>query len=266
MIRGLLVLDENLASSIALRYAGQLSAYMPIQFKAAHVEDPSNSKRTVGTGWVQRTWEKGIEDAGIQTVQRLIKTEKVGCQFLGAPQVFIGNRDDELLEALSQGNYDLFVEGNLNTSNVNDFYNLINAKLYSKSKRLMLIVKNLVNPGKIVLICGDGVDPDILVPQFVKFIKETSFISIDLLFYKFQESDSPVLLAKTEGGSAFSKIEEMLQENDIKIHDNKVVCGTPEQTANLFRGYGLAFTTFPTRKSVRLELLANIPTPIILCR
>lgn len=265
MIKALLTLDENLASSIALRYAGQLTDYMPIKFKAAHVEEPDSSKKLAGTGWVQRTWEKGIEDAGRLTVQRLIKTEKASCEFIGTPQIFIGDRDDELLEALSQGGYDLFIEGNLNTSNVNDFHKLITSKLYSKSKRPMLIVKNLVNPGKAVLVCGEGVDPHVLVTEFLKLAKDATF-TIDLLFYKFQENEAPVFLDRSEGGNALTETEVMLTKNGFQVQKSKVVCGTPEQTADIFREYGLAFTTFPTRKSVRLELLANIPTPVILCR
>jgi len=265
MIKGLIVLDENLASSIALRYAGLLSEYMPIQFKAAHVEDPATKRQSAGTGWVQRTWEKGIEEAGMQTVQRLIKTEKAGCEFMGAPRILIGDHDDELLDTLWQGGYELFLEGNLNTSNVSDFYSLITSKLYSKSPSPMLVVKNLVSPAKTVLICGEGVDPGILVPQFLKIANGATF-AVDIVCYKFQENDAPVLVDNSEGGAALTRVAEMLAENGVQVQKCRVICGTPEQTADLFREYGLAVTTFPTRKSMRLELLAHIPTPVVLCR
>jgi len=265
MIKGLLVLDENLASSIALRYASRLADYMPIKFKAAHVENPNNNHQKAGVGWIQRIWEQGIEDAGVQTVQRLIKTEKVGCEFIGAPKILIGDHNKKLLEALWEDNFQLFIEGNLNTSNIDDFYKLITTRLYSKSPNPMLIVKNLVNPGKVVLICGEGVKPHVLGTQFMKIARDASF-SIDILFYKYEGNEKPVFLDNSEGGSGLVKVEEMLTEKGFKIQQSRVVCGGPEQTADLFRNYGLAFTTFPTRKSARLELLANIPIPITLCR
>lgn len=265
MITGLLVLDENLASSIALRYASQLAEYMPITFKAAHVEDPNTKSQSAGTGWVQRAWEEGVEDAGRQTVRRLINTEKVNCKFLGSPKIVIGDRDDELLGALGEGSYDLFIEGNLNTSNVDDFYTLITSKLYRESTTPMLIVKNLVSPGNAVLICGDEVDPQAIVPKFLTIAKDATF-TVDILFYKFQENEAPLLLDGSEGGNALAQTEALLSAGGFKVRESRVVCGTPEQSADLLRDYGMAFTSFPTRRGVRLELLAHMPTPVVLCR
>ena len=265
MIKALLNIDENLASSIALRYAGQLADILPLKVQATHVEEPDSKQKSAGTGWVQRTWERGIEEAGMQTALRLIKTENPSCDFIGTPKIFIGSRDDELLEELRRGGYDLFMEGNVNTSNVNDFYRLITSSLYSKAPCPMLIVKNLVTPKKGVLLIGDGVDPDKLVAQFIK-IGKTVKLDFDLIHYKFQEKDKLEFLDKSEGGSNLAQTESLLNENDCKVQTSKVICGTPEQAADLFREYGLAFTTFPTRKSPRMELLAHIPTPLILCK
>jgi len=265
MIKGLLVLDENLASSIALRYACRLADYMPIKFKAAHVENPDTDHQSAGIGWIKRIWEQGIEDAGTQTVRRLIQTEKVDCEFIGAPKILIGDHNKELLNALWGDRYQLFIEGNLNTSNIDDFFNLINSELYSKSPSPMLIVKNLVNPGKVVLICGEGVQTNVLGAHFLKIAKDASF-TIDILFYKYEADREPLFLDKREGGSALTKIEEMLTGNGLQVEQSRVVSGSPELTADLLRDYGLAITTFPSHKSARLELLANIPIPVILCR
>jgi len=265
MIKGLLVLDENLASSIALRYACQLTDYMPIKFKAAHVESPDTDHQSAGIGWIKRVWEQGLEDAGRQTVRRLIQTEKVDCEFIGGPKILIGDHNTELLNTLWGGRYQLLIEGNLNTSNIDTFYNLITSELYSTSPCPMLVVKNLVSPEKAVLVCGEGVNPHTLGSQFVKIAKESSFI-IDILFYKYEDNGEPVYLDNSEGGSALVTLEEMLTQNGFQIQQSRVVCGSPEQTADLLRAYGLAISTFPSRKSARLELLANIPIPILLCR
>lgn len=265
MIKGLLNIDENLASSIALRYAGQLTDILSMQIQATHVEEPDAKQRSAGTGWVQRTWERGIEEAGMQTVLRLIKTENPNCNFIANPKIFVGDRDDEILEELRKGRYELFVEGNVNTSNVNDFYRLITSPLYSKSPCPMLVVKNLVVPKKGVILVGDGVDPQKLIAQFIKIAK-TAKVDFDLVHYKFQENNELVFLDKREGGSYLADTESLLKENGFSVQSSKVICGTPEQAADSFREYGLAITTFPTRRSPRMEMLAHIPTPLILCR
>ncbi|MBW1637454.1 MAG: hypothetical protein JRC87_07985 [Deltaproteobacteria bacterium] len=265
MIKGLLVLDENLASSIALRYACRLADYLPIKFKAAHVEDPDADRQSAGVGWIKRIWEEGIEDAGRQTVRRLIQTEKVDCEFMGDPKILIGDHNQELLNTLWRDSYQLFIEGNLNTSNIDDFYNLITSELYKNSPTPMLIVKNLVTPDKAVLVCGEGVRLDVLGSQFLKIAKDASF-TVDILFYKHEDNGELQYLDNSEGGSALKKFEKMLSENGFQIGQSRVISGSPAQTADLLRDYGLAITTFPARKSARLELLANIPIPVMLCQ
>lgn len=260
----LLNIDENLASSIALRYIGQLAEILPLQVQVIHVEEPDPKQKIAGTGWVQKTWEKGIEEAGMQTVLRLIKTENPSCDFPYRPKIFVGNKEDNILDELRTG-YDLFLEGNLNTSNVNDFFELITSRLYRKTPCPALIVKNFVTTHKGVLLVGDGVPPDRIAAQFMNFSKNAKF-EFELFYYKFQESDKLAFQDKSEGGSNLAQTENLLMENGCNIQTTKVISGTPEQAAALFREYGLAFSTFPTRKSPLMELLAHIPTPLLLCR
>lgn len=264
-MKGLLNIDENLASSIALRYVGQLADVAALKVQVTHVEEPDPKQKSSGIGWVQRTWEKGIEEAGMQTVLRLLKTENMSRDFAGVPKIFVGSRDNEILEELRRGMYDLFLEGNINTSNVNDFYRLITSRLYSKAPCPVLIVKNYVIPKKGVLLIGDGVDQQKLVGQFLKFAKSAR-LEFDLLYYKFQENDELLFLEKSEGGSNLAQTENLLRESGCSAQTSRVICGTPEQAAELFREYGLAISTYPTRKSPRMELLAHIPSPLMLCR
>jgi hypothetical protein len=265
MIKGLLMVDNSSVSSIALQYAERLSNIVPIHFKAVHIEQEQSKKRVPGTGWVEKTWRNGIEHAGFQKACQLINKENVRCNFIGSPKVFIGNRCDNLLNELWNGCYELFLEGSPKTTKVNEFHELITSRLYSKSPSPMLVIKNLVEPSKAVLIIGDGVDIHKLVPTYLKLTRNAK-LTVDILTYKFQENDVPVFMDKVEGGSAPEKTEKMLAVRGCKVSQNLVVSGAPEKVAELFRDYGLAFSTFPSRKSPRLELLAHLPTPLVLCR
>ncbi|MFH1216423.1 MAG: hypothetical protein V1706_07975 [Pseudomonadota bacterium] len=262
MNKGLLALDENLASSIALRYAARLVEILPLQLQAGHVEIPDAKQQLKGTGWVRRTWEQGVMDAGHQAIQRLLNTEKVGCPFVGIPKVFVGDRDGELLEELGNGGYDLFVEGYLNTSNADDFYKLVSSPLYAKSPCPMMVVKNLVSGNRVALLCGDGVDHKALIPGALKLLNGDG-LDFDLLYYRYQENESLVLLEKEEAGSVLSEAEEMLRAAKRQVMSSQAVCGTPEGVAGMLKKYMVVVSSFPLRKSPRLELLAQCPSPVL---
>jgi hypothetical protein len=266
MIKSLLALDENLASSIALRYASKMGELLPLQLQASHVEIPDEKLQPAGgEGWVRRTWEKGLQDAGLLAIQRLLNTEKVFCPFIGAPKVFVGDRDSTLLEELRTGNYDLFIEGNLNTSNIHDFYKLISSRLYAKAPCPIMVVKNLVTNNHVALLCGDGVDHLTFIPQTLRILSSDD-IDFSLLYYRFQENEKPVFMDKHEAGSTLLEAEAILQENQKRPLSSEVISGTPEQVASLLRKYSVVASSFPTRKGPRLELLAQCPSPVLLCK
>ncbi|MBU0682606.1 MAG: hypothetical protein KKD73_14410 [Proteobacteria bacterium] len=265
MNMGLLALDENLASSIALRYASQLVNMLTLQLQAGHVEVPDKKQHSGGTGWVRRTWERGLQEAGQQAVQRLLNTEKVPCPFIGSPKVFIGDRDKEFLAELGSGRYDLFIEGNLNTSDINNFYELISSPLYTKTPCPIMVVKNLVSSDSVALLCGDGVDHQSVIPKALSLLKGDA-LHYDLIFYRYQETEATVSTNKDEAGTVLVEAEKLLQAANIKPANVQVVTGTPESVAAMLKKYCLVATSFPVRKTPRLELLAQCPSPILLCK
>lgn len=267
MIKALLSLDENLASSIALRYACQQSSLVPaMKLQAIHVEEPDhNGKHSAGSGWVRRSWEKGLAAAGADEVNRLLKTENVSCPFIGPPKVFVGNRQGEILEELVTGGYDMYMEGDLTTSVAADFNQLISSDLYRKSPCPVMIVKNLITSNCAGLLCGDGVDHRKLIAGFLKVFKNTG-LELDLLYYKFQEQDTVIFQDKEEAGSVLTEAEKILAAAGMPARRSQVLSGSPERVGDYLRNYFLVASTFPSRKSPRLELLAHVLAPVFLCR
>jgi len=265
MIKALLSLDENLASSIALRYTSHLASLLKLEVQVVHVEQPDKKHHSAGSGWVRRTWERGLQEAGHQVVQRLLKTEKVNCNFAGIPKILVGDRDSDVLEELRYGNYDLFLEGDLNTSNVADFHELITSRLYAKADCPVIIVKNLIANPNVALLCGDGVDQNRLVAQFAKIFK-TADLKLDLLYYKFQEAREITFQDKDAAGGFLGEAEAALVTAGCQVNDSRVVTGTPERVGDYLRNYSLVASTFPTRRSPRMEMLAHAPAPVLLCR
>jgi len=264
MIKGLLALDENLASSIALRYASIMVETLPMQLQVGHVELPNDKTNSAGSERIRSTWKSELKKSGRQAIQRLLNTEKVACPFVGIPKVFIGNKDESFLQELNDGRYDLFLEGNLNTSDITEFYKLISSKLYSKTPCPILVIKNLTQGNRVALLCGDGVNHKTVISKTLELISEDKFI-FNLVYYRYQDNKSTVIMPKEEAGSTLMEAEELLKAENRKVGSSHVLCGTPEHTAEALSKYWVVASSFPVQKSPRLQLLAHCPSPILLC-
>lgn len=56
----LIPIENNLPSSISLRYICRQSQKVPMFIQPIHVEEPTQKHYQFGAGWVRKTWEKKL--------------------------------------------------------------------------------------------------------------------------------------------------------------------------------------------------------------
>jgi len=266
MGKSLIYLNEDLASSIALRFAAQIVKQTGMKLQTIHVEEFENEEQA-GTGWVRRTWEQGLIAAGRDSVQRLLKTEKVDCPFAGEAKVVVGDPETEIMEEFRHGIYELYIEGYLNTTHTKDFHDLLATRRLREMNCPILIVKNLVPSDRVLLLLSEAVDARQLIEDFTRLYSQAPArppIEITVLYYRFMETPALRFLDNGDSGSPIHDTEKLLKEKGWGEPEIVVVQGTPEQAAHYLRDYGLVVSSFPTRTSPRAELIALIPNPVLL--
>lgn len=145
MILALISINTDLGSSIALRYAYELSNKIDMRLYDIHVVDAKQSGSSPGFGWVQKTWENALIESKSEEIRQFLDMEKVELPFLKTPKILIGDRTEKLLDELQTGQYAFFLEGALPSFNPNDFYRLVHSRLYRLMPCPVMIVKNLVS-------------------------------------------------------------------------------------------------------------------------
>lgn len=264
MLRTLLYINEDLASSIALRFTDYLNKFIPLSLFISHVEE-CDEKEQAGTGLVRRTWEEGVTASGKQLVDRMLRTENIDCPLAGRPKVIIGDRVEDVTYELQSGGYKLFIEGYLNTADPENFFSLISSPLYTKAPCPTLVVKNLSISKKCALLCDDTIDPQLLVKKALPILTKSSF-GLDIVYFTFQENDQLAFQDKAEGGSTLAEIEALLADAGITPGESTVLSGTPEQVGDYLKEYALVASPLPTRKTMRMQVLANSLASVLLVR
>lgn len=267
MLRTLVYLDADLASSIALRYACRLTQLINMKLHSVHVEEPDQEGHAPGTGWVRRTWENTLLKTGEFEIAQLIKAEKSSCPTLGAPKMLVGDRENEVLREIQRESYDLFVEGSLHSFADKKLYDKLHSRLYRHMPCPVIIVKNLVDIEKVALIVRSEIETKKLMTMFLKIFKDVS-LKLDLVYCEFQEPGQLSSDAKKETNETLSVVKEMLVENQLPPENCLTIQGSPEEIGDALRDYGLlAFPLHHTisKRSYWFQLLGHIPSPILIC-
>jgi hypothetical protein len=261
MIKVLVPVEPDLASSIALRYAGQLAKLTETEILTINVRASSSEEYPVGTGWVRHTWEKTMLREAEDDVRQLIRAERVHCPTLGEPMVKLGDRDDEILKEIQAGSYDLFLEGTIPTFSSSYLTKRLQSHLYKNLPCPFIMVKNLVPLTKALLILSDGVDVRRLIQTFTETFKKAT-LPIDLFYLKFKQ--------KKNGDSEQGKLKaaiNLLSEQGWVAEKSEVIYGQPGELANRLEDYGLLATVLsrgPTKHTPLQEFLVATLAPILL--
>ena len=290
MINGALYLDENLASSIALKFVDHMrQSINDFRLQMIHVMRPEIKPQSVGCGWVRRTWEKGVLEEGMSMISRMLKTENVQFPISGPPKVRMGDRDEETLAELTDNIYDLYIEGDQDITGVKDFRKRISSHLYAKAPCPILIARNQIERNRTVLLAEEGTNIRRLAEQFGRLMK-ISKLSVDLIYFKapkiidWERHMSAVAFAeagefetareilqkensaeKNEAESpAFSDSETIAALDRIKVNDTRFINGPPEKLSLLLQDYDLVAASFPSNESTHLEALASTDASVML--
>ncbi len=111
MVRTLVSIEVDLASSFAIRFACQLGNFIPLEIQPVYVKGYPEEEPITGIGWVRHTWEREMIREGKQEIQEMILAEMTTCPVLREPKVLFGERDKELRQLIASEPYDLYIEG-----------------------------------------------------------------------------------------------------------------------------------------------------------
>ncbi len=264
MIQILVPVAADLASSIALRYACQMSELIQVEIRTIHVKAPSSEGTQLGTGWVRHTWEKTMLTEAEDEIAQLIRAERTHCPSLGVPLIMIGDRDEKILRELQSGSYDLFVEGTIPTFSSSYFSKRLESHLYQDMPCPFLMVKNLMPLERVVLILSENVDLHKSIQVFTGIFGECN-LKMELFYLKHADP----------AGEEIDALEEMTLQAAVKAlgergwvpEESKVISGQPRELAVELEDHGLLLTVLDRhlkKKTFLYEFLVATPAPILL--
>lgn len=262
MLKALVPVEMTLASNVALRYLCRKAELLGIAVQPVHVEEPDHKPHSSETGWIRRSWESGLRQAGLEEVQRILNSEKLDCFILPNPIVRVGDREDTLLEELRLGGYDFFVEGEVANFNTGAFRKRLRSKLYRQMPCPVLLVRNMIQSDRLVLLLDEKTDVDSLVGRFHHLFGSRA-VDFDLCAYAMDD-----LHRDPHPDELLAEGRELLGKLGYAPARAFTLLGAPETAARNLGDYGMIVANMDrksNRKSPLTEVLGLVSSPILIC-
>jgi len=260
MVKTLVAIEVDLASSFAIRYACRLGNLIQMEIHPIYVKFPSLEIPMTGVGWVRRTWEREVVEMGRAEIQEMLASEMESCPVLQEPRVIYGEREIELIHIVEREPFDLYIEGAPFPFTPATIYKRLHAKFYQRLTCPLIWLRSVRKISRVVACCLD--------PAGTRALVET-------LGRLFAGSAVPLYLAYpgTEAGSHDMEAVARKAVADLEAHGCQAALGdafAPGSSGpplDLVKDSGLvamALERGVRKDSPQLSWLAKISEPLLL--
>ena len=174
MIKTLVSIEVDLASSLAIRFACQLGGLIPMKVHPVYVKEYATDGALVGAGWASRTLEREMIQEGKVEISQMITAEMDFCPDLEEPRVIYGDREAELLKIMQMEDFGLYVEGSHFSWNQSVIYKQLHSKLYKKLAFPVIWVRALRKVNQVLILCLNPTATETLAQVFHNIWKDCS--------------------------------------------------------------------------------------------
>ena len=174
MIKTLVSIEVDLASSLAIRFACQLGGSIDVEIHPLYVKESLSHDSFRGAGWASRTWQREMIEKGKEEISKMIAPEMDFCPKLSDPRVIYGDRHSEVSKVAQEGQFDLYIEGVDFLWNHAELYKLAHTKFYQRLTCPLILVQSLKKMKHVLLLCLDIGGTEALTSTFEKIWKGSS--------------------------------------------------------------------------------------------
>jgi hypothetical protein len=259
MVKTLVSIDADLASSIALRTTCQLAKATDLDIQTLHIQEAATMGPATGAGWASRTWQRELVEEGRKEILPVLVAESGTCPVLKEPLVLSGDRDKEILKELEQGSYDLFVEGSPVPFSAKTLARRVDSRLYQQAPCPVLQVPNLLPLQQVLAIVRDAPGCRCVFAGLQRLFPKTN-LEVDISLSSLREQDRATIQEDAVGKAA--------GEFGWAIRNSRSFQGEVESIVPTMRAYGLVVVAMarPVKgKNPLVEFLGQLAAPMLFC-
>jgi len=174
MVKTLVAIEVDLASSFAIRYACQLGHLIQMEIHPIYVKFPSPQAPMTGVGWARHTWEREVVETGQAEIQEMLASEMESCPVLQEPRVIYGEREIELLHIVEKEPFDLYIEGAPFPFNPVTMHRRLHSKFYQRLTCPLIWLRSVRKIDRVAVWCANPAGTRALVETLGRLFADSS--------------------------------------------------------------------------------------------
>ncbi len=258
MIKTLVAIEVDLASSLAIRYACQLGSLLDVDLHPVYVKAPPPEMPATGTGWVRHTWEREIVEMGKEEIQEMLAGEMESCPRMQEPRVIYGDREYELLKIMGHEPFDLYLEGAPYPFTPANIHRRLHSKFYQRVGTPLIWLRILRKISQVLVPCFEAAGTRAAVQALTKI---WAGCSVPVHFCLAPGAGEMVQQEITKGQDLLSQT----GCQAILRSDFEIPAGGPGP--EILKDYGLVVAALEKsikKDSPRLQWLTQVKAPLML--
>jgi hypothetical protein len=259
----LIALQTDLASNIALHYAGHLEKAVPCKMQAIHIPHLETPNHSPGGGWVHQAWEEAVLQKSRQQISQLIRGEAFQGARVGRPKIVPGERDLVILDEIVKNKYDLLIEGLLHAFEPDRFFKKLGSELYRNLPCPVLMVKNLMDLKRGVQIVASPARLSSVMAWFFKLFSDLP-VAPDILVCIFENTPDEIVVLENDP-QIIADAENQCSKHGKTPGSITTVKGSASKMAARVRDHALVVSPLPNGNSAMAQLLSRSPCPTLFC-
>jgi hypothetical protein len=262
VIKTLVAVEVDLASSFAIRYACRLGNHIKMDLHPVYVKSARPGGETTGVGWAPHTWQRELVQAGRKEIQEILAPEADYCPAMREPRVIYGDRGAELAKIVEQEAFDLYVEGAPYPFTPGTIHKALHSRLHQRLRCPFIWLRGLRKIDRVLILCLDASGTTALTREFCR-IWAGCQVPVHLAFPARGGRDKT-----NEIGEAATRAAAELEASGCRVmveEPFQPVLGAP--SPEMVDHYGLAAATVPraiNKDSPQLKWLSETMVPLML--
>ena len=264
MIKTLVTVEMDLASSFAIRYACKLGQHISMELYPVYVKSAPTMDPTTGVGWAPHTWQRELIEMGKGEIQEMLAPEVDSCPVMQKPRVLYGDRGTELLKIVEEEAIDLYVEAAPQHFTPRTIFKSLRSKFYQRLHRPFIWVRTLRKIDQVFVLCGDVTGVRTLA-RALGLLWQGCRVPLHFAFPESGETGKagPEALLREEVRKAKAELEAQ-GSGPLREIPFAPVSGAPPPT--LTDAYGLVVLTLDRelrKESAQLQWLSEVKVPLM---
>ncbi len=260
----LVSIENDLPSSITLRYCCRLAGLIQARVQVIHSRAPGKDAPAIGAGWAQHAWREDLLTQARHEITQILRDDQIQGPVLLEPILEVGDREAQIMAELGRKPYALAAVGLPLPLTPDLLHKLFRLEVAHITSCPVLFGLTMAPPENVLFCLAEAKADSRRIANFLKLM-EGAPVKLDLAT---GPNDGVISASPMSAQDRMDYAAKLFEASGIAVGQHRLLEGTAEQTSGIINQYGMVVPPLSRgtpKDSAWLAILSHSSTTILVC-